>query len=239
MQHRIARSGWPQPRPSVTRRQVVSLGARLAGAAALTATIPALRGVPSAAAKDGDIVLTGAASQLTASPGAASAQGAIAAAAAERGAARVEAAAALAHADDESAVAQGAAATAAAAPDQGAIAQGAIAVTSASSQTGKQKAPAKSSAPSGKGGRGGGRRVTRARGGGGGRGGGRGGRRRQRVATLPATGTGAPHDGPLSTLLAVASGVAALGAAALRRRDDREPTGTPASAAPSGPAFDA
>lgn len=217
MQHRIARPASPDPRSSVTRRQVVALTARLAGGAVLATAVPTLRGIPGAAAQNRDIVLAGSASRLTASPGAASAQGAVASAAAARGAARVEAAAALAHADDESAVAQGAAATAAAAPDQGAIAQGAIAVSTASSQTGREKkpsavkAPAKAPARLGKG-----RRVTRA--GGGGRGAGRGGRRRQRVATLPATGTGAPHGGPLSSILASLSGAAALGAAALRFR---------------------
>ena len=186
----------PAPSPT-TRRAVVSWTAKLA-AGALVAAIPAGRFVQTALADDDDdvVILTaGSGAQVSARPGSAVARSAVAEAAASRGAARVQAAAALAEADsDEGAIAQGAAAVAAADPDQGAIAQSASAVATASSQDDVAEAPQAAprvvapaapgaGAGAGRGaGRGGGGR--RARGGGGGgraRGGGgdrvRGGRR--------------------------------------------------------------
>jgi hypothetical protein len=153
----------------------------------------------------------------------------------ERGAARVEAAAALAGADREGAIAQGAAATAAAEPDAGALAQSAIAVTSASTEDGDDgggKGRAALSYPSprgggGDGGRGGGRRV---RGGGGGRGGGGRGGGRDRIASLPATGSGLTPSTPLSSLLAAASAAAALGAFAVRSRQQSDDVASPSVA---------
>ena len=124
------------PAPSqTTRRAVVGWTAKLA-AGALAAAIPAGRFVQTARADDDDVViLTAAGAQVSARPGSAAARSAVAEAVAARGAARVQAAAALAEADsDEGAIAQGAAAVAVAAPDQGAIAQSASAVASASSQ---------------------------------------------------------------------------------------------------------
>jgi hypothetical protein len=127
------------PSPSLTtRRVVVCLTAKLA-ASAPAAAIPADRLAQTARADDdadGDVViLTAAGAQVSARPGSAAARSAVAEAVASRGAARVQAAAALAEADsDEGAIAQGAAAVAMAVPDQGATAQSASAVASASSQ---------------------------------------------------------------------------------------------------------
>ena len=173
----------PSPLP-MTRRAVVCWTTKLA-AGALAAAVPVGRLAQTALADDdadGDVVILKAAgAQVSASPGSAMARSTAAEAVASRGAARVQAAAALAKADsDEGAVAQGAAAVAAAAPDQGAIAQSASAVASASSQNNVVETPQEAPrvvAPAASGGGGGGE-GGRSRGGGtGGRAGGGGGRR--------------------------------------------------------------
>jgi hypothetical protein len=223
------------PVPSqVNRRALVGWAAKVA-TGTLTATIPGGRFVQEALADDDDVVILSAASgtQVSASPGSAIARSAAAEAAAARGMARVQAAAALAEADsDDGAIAQGAAAVAAADPDQGAIAQSAAAVASASSQDGVAEAPpsaprAVAPAPGGGGGSrgGGGRRV---RGGGGERirGGRRTGRavggerarRRDRPESLPSAGIGQLEQSSLPSLFTIASAVAALGAVVLRDR---------------------
>jgi uncharacterized membrane protein YgcG len=228
------------PSPSLTtRRAVVCWTAKLA-AGALAAAIPASRLAQTARADDDVVILTAAGAQVSASPGSAAARSAVAEAVASRGAARVQAAAALAEADsDEGAVAQGAAAVAVAIPDQGATAQSASAVASASSQddTGETPqaaprvvAPAASGGGGGTGGRsrgGGGRGV---RGGGGGdrvRGGrqtrraGVGGERvRDRAAALPSAGVGELESSALPSVFTIASAVAALGAVVLRGRGE-------------------
>src|ERR687897_560850 len=112
------------PSPSLTtRRAVVCWTAKLA-AGALVAAIPAGRLAQTAQADDDVVILTAAGAQVSASPGSAAARSAVAEAVASRGAARVQAAAALAEADsDQGAIAQGAAASAVALPGQGATAQ--------------------------------------------------------------------------------------------------------------------
>ena len=135
----------PEASPT-TRRAVVCWTAKLT-AGALVAAIPASRLAQTARADDTDgdgdvVILTAAGAQVSASPGSAAARSAVAEAVAERGAARVKAAAALAEADsDQGAIAQGAAATALAVPDQGATAQSASAVASASSQDDNVETP--------------------------------------------------------------------------------------------------
>src|SRR5687767_15030073 len=154
-----------------TRRAVPCWTARLA-AGALAAAIPAGRfGQTARADDDEDVVILTAASgaQVSARPGSATARSVAAEAATSRGAARVQAAAALAEADsDEGAIAQGAAAVAVAIPDQGAVAQSASAVASASSQDDVAETPQaapRAVAPAARGGGGGGA-GGRARGGG-------------------------------------------------------------------------
>ena len=224
------------PSPT-TRRAVVCWTAKLA-AGALAAAIPAGRLAQTARADDDVVILTAAGAQVSASPGSAAARSAVAEAVASRGAARVQAAAALAEADsDEGAVAQGAAAVAVAIPDQGATAQSASAVASASSQDDTEEtpqaaprvvAPAASGAVGGAGGRsrgGGGRGV---RGGGGGVRSGRrtrragvGGERvRDRAAALPSAGVGELESSSLPSVFTIASAVAALGAVVLRGRGE-------------------
>src|SRR5215213_10260964 len=217
----------PSPLP-MTRRAVVCWTTKFA-AGALAAAIPVGRLAQTARADDdadGDVVILKAAgAQVSASPGSAMARSTAAEAVASRGAARVQAAAALAKADsDEGAVAQGAAAVAAASPDQGAIAQSASAVASASNQNNVVETPQAAPrvvAPAASGGGGG-----RARGGGGGggdrvRGGGRtaragvGGervRRREQAASLPAAGVGHLDSSSLPSLFTIVSAAAALGA---------------------------
>src|ERR687897_3283871 len=156
------------PSPSLTtRRAVVCWTAKLA-AGALAAAIPAGRLAQTAQADNDVVILTAAGAQVSASPGSAADRSAVAEAVAERGAARVQAAAALAEADsDDGAIAQGAAASAVASPNQGATAQSASAVASASSEDDVAEAPQAApqaapravapAAPAGGGGRGGGR----------------------------------------------------------------------------------
>src|SRR5215213_1263042 len=120
----------PSPLP-MTRRAVVCWTTKLA-AGALAAAVPVGRLAQTARADDGAdgdvVILKAAGAQVSASPGSAMARSTAAEAVASRGAARVQAAAALAKADsDEGAIAQGAAASAVAIPDQGATAQGAAA----------------------------------------------------------------------------------------------------------------
>ena len=223
--------------PRTSRRFLLTWTGKLAAGAALAA-VPGSRWVMEAAAQDNTVTLTGAAAEVSASPGSAVARSAVAEAAASRGAARVQAAAALAGADQENgAIAQGAAAFAAADPDEGAVAQSAVAAASASSVSDDDLVPEVSKvapsfvipSPGARGGCGGGRRRAGGRGGrGGGRGGrairaGRGGgraRRRDRAATLPDAGVGFGQSGPLPSLFAAASGLAALGAVMLRNRGE-------------------
>ncbi len=222
----------PSPRaPACGRRSLIRWTVGATGAAALT-SIPGTRWTNIAAAQD-DVILTAAASEVGASPGAAYARSAAAEAAAARGAARVQAAAALAEADSDGAITQSPVAHAVAVPGEGAEAQSAVAVASASSQDDADDArpavPAKVIAPAGRGGRGGRRAAgggggRRARGGGRamrvGRGGGRRGRGggRDRVGKLPSSGIGSMEPGPLASLFAVASAAAALGSVILRRQ---------------------
>jgi len=233
------------PAPSqTTRRAAVCWTAKLA-AGALVAAIPAARLALTARADDdadGDVVILSATgAQVSASPGSAAARSAVAEAVAERGAARVRAAAALAEADsDQGAITQGAAATAMASPDQGAVAQSASAVASASSQSENVEMPQAAPqaaprvvAPAAAGGGGGGGRARRARsgGGGGGRGRVRGGGRTKRAgvggekvrggkraAGLPSAGVGELESSSLPSVFTIASAVAGLAAVVLRDR---------------------
>ena len=230
----------PIPIAAMTsRRAVVGWTAKLA-AGALAAAIPASHLTQSARADDdadGDVVILSAAgAQVSARPGSAAARSAVAEAVAERGAARVQAAAALAEADsDEGAIAQGAAASAVAIPDQGATAQSASAIASASSQDDNVETPQAAPrmiapvAPGGGGGREG--RGRRVRGGGGSRvrGGGRvrrargGGERARgggRAGSLPSAGVGELETSSLPSVFTVASAVAALAAVVLRDRGE-------------------
>ncbi len=236
------------PAPSqTTRRAVVCLTAKLA-AGALVAAIPASRLAQTAWADDdaeGDmVILSAAGAQVSASPGSAAARSAVAEAVASRGAARVQAAAALAEADsDQGAIAQGAAASAVAIPGQGATAQSASAVASASSQddnletpqAAPQAAPPVAAPAAAGGGGGGGGRVRRVRGGGGGgrvrgdrrtrRGvGGERVRDRDRAASLPSAGVGDLETSSLPSVFTIASAVAALGAVVLRNRGETAQT---------------
>lgn len=217
----------PQQWPDAARAHALSRRklAKVFAGAMIAGTLPLAKTEPTSAQED-IITLAGAASELTAAPGAASARGAAAEAVAAQGAARADAAAALAEArSGEGAIAMGAAAASAAEPDQGALARGAMASTSASNQTdgfaasdrgGGGKAPAYSFARRGGGGRGGGRRVRGV--------GGAGGRRRQRhrVDRLPATGTSGVRHAPPAAILGLASAAAALGALLLRQSSDSE-----------------
>jgi hypothetical protein len=232
----------PIPVPAkTTRRAVVGWTAKLA-AGALAAAIPGGHLVQTARADDDDVILIAAGgAQVSARPGSATARSTVAEAVAARGAARVQAAAALAAADsEEGAIAQGAAAVAVANPDQGAITQSASAVASASSQEDIAKMPQaapqaapRTVAPAAAGGGDGRRarasragRAGRVRGGGGGnrvRGGrsaraGVGGEkvRRNRAASLPSTGVGHLDSNALPSVFTIASAVAALGAFVLR-----------------------
>jgi hypothetical protein len=242
--HRYSRGRLNTAPSQTTRRAVVCWTAKLA-AGALAAAVPARGFVQTARADDDDVVILTAASgaQVSARPGSAMARSTAAEAAASRGAARVQAAAALAEADsDEGAIAQGAAAVAVADPARGAVAQSASAVASASSQDDVAETPRaapRAVAPAAGGG-GGGRAGGRARGGGerrtrGGGGGGdrvRGGRRADRAggggdrerrrgrgaAALPSAGIGHLEPSSLPSLFTIASAVAAFGAVVLRDR---------------------
>src|SRR4051812_32144953 len=83
-----------------TRRSVVGWTAKLA-AGALAAAIPAGHLVQTARADDNEVILIAAGAQVSARPGSATARSTVAEAAAARGAARVQAAAALAAADSD------------------------------------------------------------------------------------------------------------------------------------------
>jgi hypothetical protein len=231
----------PIPVPSkTTRRTVFGWTAKFA-AGALAAVIPTGYAMQTARADDDEVILIAGGAQVSARPGSATARSSAAEAVATRGAARVQAAAALAEADsDEGAITQGAAASTVAIPDQGATAQSASAVASASSeddvaetpQAAPQVARVVAPAPSG-GGRG---RRARAGGGRRARGGGtrvRGGRRaaraaaggerirrRDRAASLPSAGVGHLDSNSLPSLFTIASAAAALGAVVLRDRSE-------------------
>src|SRR3954471_11534993 len=184
-------------------RKIVLVTPRLAAGPALAA-LPVRHSLQRAVAQDDVVMLVGAASEVSAQPGAAAATGALAEAAAERGAARAQAAAALAHGDSEDgALAQGAAAAASADPEEGAIAQGALAVASALSANDDAASMY-----------GGGGRAPRSRGR---RIRGRGGKDRTKVKKLPSTGSGTTPPA-LSSLLAAGAVLAAGGAAVLRGR---------------------
>lgn len=226
---------WAIPGQSrASRRAIVTMGIRLAGGSALAA-LPVAGMLREAAAQDDSVILVAGAAEIGASPGSAYARSAVAEAAAARGAARVQAAAALAEANsDDGAITQSPVAFAAADPDEGAVAQSAVAVASASSQPDAgdgpsgYKAPAKIVTPAGRGGggRGGGRRARAGRGRGGaggrtvrvGRGAGRDRRGRGGVGQLPSAGIGSLENGPLASFFASASAAAGLGAVLLRRQ---------------------
>lgn len=226
---------WAIPGQSrASRRAIVTMGIRLAGGSALAA-LPVAGMLREAAAQDDSVILVAGAAEIGASPGSAYARSAVAEAAAARGAARVQAAAALAEANsDDGAITQSPVAFAAADPDEGAVAQSAVAVASASSQPDAgdgpsgYKAPAKIVTPAGRGGggRGGGRRARAGRGRGGaggrtvrvGRGAGRDRRGRGGVGKLPSAGIGSLENGPLASFFASASAAAGLGAVLLRRQ---------------------
>jgi len=223
-----------------TRRALVGLTAKLA-AGALAAAIPVGPLVQIARADDDEVILIADGAQVSARPGTATARSTAAEAVAARGAARVQAASALAQADsDEGAIAQGAVAVAVAVPDQGATAQSASAVASASSENGVAETPQAAprvvapATPGGGGGQaaggGGGRRI-RGGGGGGGRvrggrraartaGGGARVRRRDRAASLPSAGVGQLDSNSLAPFFTIASAVAALRAVVLRNRSE-------------------
>jgi hypothetical protein len=210
----------------ISRRAAIRGTAKFIAGAAL-AMIPSSRWVQTTTAQDDAVTLIADNAQVSASPGSATARGAIAEAVAERGAARAEAAAALAEAEsDHGAIAQGAAAMAAAEPDGGAVAQSAVAVASASSEDDNASKLVSKGAP---------RVITPAGSGGGGgsRGGGRGmragiggdrgrdrGRRRKGPASLPSVGIGLEQPRPLTSMLSMASAAAAAGAAILRFRGE-------------------
>jgi hypothetical protein len=188
---------------TLPRRDVLVCTAKITSGAAL-AVLLVRHSMQRALAQDDVVMLVGAASEVSAQPGAAAATGALAEAVAEHEAARAQAAAALAHGDSEDGtLAQGAAAAASADPEQGAIAQGALAVASASSAS-DESSPAY----------GGGGRAPRSRGR---KIRGRGGKGRMRVKKLPATGSGSTPPS-LSSLLAAGAVLAAGGAAVLRGR---------------------
>ncbi len=226
---------WAIPGQSrASRRAIVTMGIRLAGGSALAA-LPVAGMLREAAAQDDSVILVAGAAEIGASPGSAYARSAVAEAAAARGAARVQAAAALAEANsDDGAITQSPVAFAAADPDEGAVAQSAVAVASASSQPDAgdgpsgYKAPAKIVTPAGRGGggRGGGRRARAGRGRGGaggrtvrvGRGAGRDRRGRGGVGKLPSAGIGSLENGALASVFASASAAAGLGAVLLRRQ---------------------
>lgn len=111
------------PAPASKRRGMATRLVRLAGGAALTASLLGLGGLQPAAAQDDDtIVLTAGGSTLTVSPGYADAVSAVAEAHASPGHAETIAAAARAVADcEDGALAEGAAALAVAHPDEGAM----------------------------------------------------------------------------------------------------------------------
>jgi hypothetical protein len=219
-----------------TRRAVVGWTTKLT-IGALAVAIPTGH-LGQTARADDEVILIADGAQVSARPGSATARSARAEAVAARGAARVQAAAALAEADSEQgAIAQGAAASAIAIPDQGATAQSASAVASASSEDDVAEAPQAATkvvapaAPSG----GGGRRARAGRGAGGRRvrGGDRGARRaarravggervrrRDRAAALPSTGVGQLDSNALPSFFTIASAVAALGAVVLRDRGE-------------------
>jgi hypothetical protein len=212
-----------------SRRALMTQALRFSAGLALAGGASGLL-VRGAGAQDGSITLTAGGAELFVSPGEAAATGAVASAAATRGLARVQAAAALAGADSGGETfAEGAASLVAADPDRGAVAQSAATVASALREddgTGAtpQRAvtpPKVAAAPSGRAGRGGGGRAARGGRGGGGRsieGGGRR-RRRDQVATLPVAGAGiAPR--PEATLFGLASVAAGAGALLLRLRGE-------------------
>jgi hypothetical protein len=222
----------------MTRRAVVGWTAKLTVGALATA-IPTGHFAQTVRAQDDEVILIADGAQISARPGSATARSAAAEAVAARGAARVQAAAALAEADSEQgAIAQGAAASAVAIPDQGATAQSASAVASASSEDDvadmPQAAP-RAVAPAAPGG-GGGRRARTGRGvsgrrvrGGGDRSarrasrravGGERVRRRDRAASLPSTGVGQLDSNSLPSFFTIASAAAALGAVVLRDRSE-------------------
>jgi len=200
---------------TLPRRDILVCTAKITAGAAL-AVLPVRHSMQRALAQDDVVMLVGAASEVSAQPGAAAASGALAEAVAERGAARVQAAAALAHGDSEDgALAQGVAAAASADPEVGAIAQGALAVASASSAS-DESSPAY----------GGGGRAPRSRGR---KISGRGGKGRTRVKKLPSTGSGATPPS-LSSLLVAGAVLAAGGAAALRVRGTSDEVPSPQTA---------
>jgi hypothetical protein len=195
----------------ITRRAAIRGTAQVIAGAALT-MISSSRWVPTTMAQDDAVVLiAGSGAHVSASPGAAVAHGVAAEAVAARGAARVRAAAALAAADS----------------DDGAIAQGALAVASAASEDDTasvpvSKGPRRVITPAGSGG------AARSRSGGWGmlradlsddRGRDQE-RRRKQPASLPSVGIGLEQPRPLTSLLSMASAVAAAGAALLRFRGD-------------------
>ena len=241
MVHHGQNHNGPIPVPAkTTRRAIVGWTAKLA-AGALAAAIPANHLLQTAQADD-EVILIADGAQVSARPGSATARSSVAEAVAARGAARVQAAAALAEADSEQgAIAQGAAASAVAVPGQFAVAQSGSAVASASSQDDiaetplvapRVVAPAAPAASAGGRDRGGrAARATRAGGGAGGRV--RGGRRtaragvggertrrRARAASLPSTGVGQLESNALPSVFTIASAVAALGAVVLRDRGE-------------------
>lgn len=205
-----------------SRREVLGGAMRLSAGVAM-AGLASGSLARTAGAQDGSMTLTAGAAELFVSPGEAAATGAVASAAATRGLARVQAAAALAGADrDGETFAEGSRSLVAADPDRGAVSQSAVTVASALRE---EESPAAAPAKLGPafGGRGTRGRARAAPGGRGGSGrtiqGGGGRRRRSQVATLPAAGIGnSPGSG--STLAGLASVAAGAGALLLRLRGE-------------------
>lgn len=182
---------------SISRREVVAGTARVTVGSVLAA-LTVRHSMQRAVAQDDTVTLAGAASEVSARPGAAAATAAAQEAVAERGAARVQAAAALAHGDSEDgATTQSPVAAAIANPDEGAIAQGALAVAEAVTGDGESSPAYGGRAPRSRG------RKIRGRG------------KKAKVKKLPATGSG-PGPLSLSSLLAAGAVLAAGGAAASR-----------------------
>jgi hypothetical protein len=192
-----------------SRRTLLVRTFSFAGVAILMGRIAG--GIPRpAAAQDETISHGGTTGHLLVSPEAAAVQAATADALAERGFARIQAAASLAEAaSDGETIAAGAVAVATADPDTGAVAQGAEGTAIAITARELAVAPAKIRPTRV-------RRERRPRKV-------RGARRQRRVKTLPGTGVGNAAQSA-SPWLGLTSALAAAGAYVLRRRGGDSPT---------------
>jgi outer membrane biosynthesis protein TonB len=201
--------------PVLNRRTIAVRAAQVVGGAALTVALVGFGWAAPVAAQDDTIVLTAGGSTLTVSPGNASAVSAVAEAHASPGHAETIAAAARAVADcEDGAMTEAAAALAVAHPDQGALTESLASQIIAEAKNNrdgdpirkvvedkckkdekeeKKAPPKKEPAPE---------------------------PAPPVVIEVPETGVGMAGSSVLSSLLGAASVAAALGAVALRRRDD-------------------